>query len=359
MTSIRISLTRITNKKLSDLYLKARKMGDFRLINRLRAIQSVNSGKTYSSISEILKVSPESIRLWVREFILKGVDSLKLKHSSGRPPKLTGHQKKLLSTMIENGPAQVGYPGACWRSPMIQDLIQEKFKTFYSVAYIAQLLKNMGFSFQKAKFEASHLDEKKRQDWLETTWPEIQKKAKKLGAYILFGDEASFPQWGSLSYTWSRIGQTPIVKTSGKRKGYKVFGLIEYSTGRFFSQAQEGRLTTAAYLHFLEDVMEKTDQHLLIIQDGARYHTSIEAKQFFDDNSDRMTVYQLPTYSPDYNPIEALWKKIKQTGTHLNYFPTFESLTEKVDLMLGLFEKEAKEVLKLFGFYNTLSAATV
>jgi transposase len=92
---------------------------------------------------------------------------------------------------------------------------------------------------------------------------------------------------------------------------------------------------------------------------GARYHTSIEAKQFFDVNSDRMTVYQLPTYSPDYNPIEALWKKIKQTGTHLNYFPTFESLTEKVDLMLGLFEKEAKEVLKLFGFYNTLSAATV
>jgi transposase len=48
-----------------------------------------------------------------------------------------------------------------------------------------------------------------------------------------------------------------------------------------------------------------------------------------------MTVYQLPAYSPDYNPIEALWKKIKQNGTHLHYFSTFESLTEKVGLMLG------------------------
>ena len=45
---------------------------------------------------------------------------------------------------------------------------------------------------------------------------------------ILFEDEASFAQWGSLSYTWARRGHQPEVPTSGKRKGYKVFGAIEY-----------------------------------------------------------------------------------------------------------------------------------
>ena len=44
-----------------------------------------------------------------------------------------------------------------------------------------------------------------------------------------------------------------------------------------------------------------------------------------------MQVFQLPTYSPDYNPIEKLWKKIKQQDTHLHYFPTFEALTDKVE----------------------------
>ena len=53
-------------------------------------------------------------------------------------------------------------------------------------------------------------------------------------AYILFGDEASFPQWGSLAYTWAKRGQQPVVKTPGKRRGYKVFGLIDYFYGRFF-----------------------------------------------------------------------------------------------------------------------------
>jgi len=53
-------------------------------------------------------------------------------------------------------------------------------------------------------------------------------------ALILFGDEVSFPQWGSLSHTWARQGQQPTVKTTGKRKGYKVFGFIEYFSGRLF-----------------------------------------------------------------------------------------------------------------------------
>ncbi len=50
----------------------------------------------------------------------------------------------------------------------------------------------------------------------------------------VFEDEASFAPWGSLSYTWARRGQQPEVPTSGKRKGYKVFGAIEYFSGRLF-----------------------------------------------------------------------------------------------------------------------------
>ena len=41
-----------------------------------------------------------------------------------------------------------------------------------------------------------------------------------------------------------RRGQQPEVKTSGKRKGYKVFGAIDYFSGRLFSQGIEGRFTS-------------------------------------------------------------------------------------------------------------------
>ena len=51
----------------------------------------------------------------------------------------------------------------------------------------------------------------------------------------------------------------------------------------------------------------------------------------------------MPTYSPDYNPIEKLWKKIKQQETHLHYFPTFEALTEKVEQALLKFANIPEE----------------
>jgi len=60
----------------------------------------------------------------------------------------------------------------------------------------------------------------------------------------------------------------------------------------------------------------------------------------------------MPAYSPDYNPIEILWKKIKGKGVHLKYFPNFESLMVKVDELLREFEANPIEVLKVFGFYT-------
>lgn len=58
-------------------------------------------------------------------------------------------------------------------------------------------------------------------------------------------------------------------------------------------------------------MITKTRKHLIIIQDGARYHTSEDMQVFFYENRDRITVFQMPAYSPDYNPIEILWKKVK------------------------------------------------
>ena len=144
---------------------------------------------------------------------------------------------------------------------------------------------------------------------------------------------------------------------SGKRKGYKVFGLIEYFTGRFFYQGQEGRLNSTAYMAFLRRVLEHTTQPILLIQDGARYHTSAETKAFFAQQTARLQVVQLPTYSPDYNPIEKLWKKIKQQETHLHYFPTFEALTAKVEQALLKFANIPEEILALCSLPAELAQA--
>lgn len=62
---------------------------------------------------------------------------------------------------------------------MIQDLIQRGFGVLYSVPYVAELLRNLGFSYQKARFISDHLDEARRQHWRTVEWPAILHLAPK------------------------------------------------------------------------------------------------------------------------------------------------------------------------------------
>lgn len=329
---------------------------DLKEAKRCLAILALSEGQEISEVATTLQVSIESIRQWLNKFLITGISGVIRKPVTGRPPKLTGQQRMKLYEMIKQGPAAVGFPGACWRTPMIKFLIEEKFKVSYATKYLSELLKSMGLSYQKATFVAAKRDKKLRKEWIKNTWPEILKLSKKKNAHILFGDEASFPQWGTLNYTWAPIGEQPVIETGGSRKAYKVFGLIDYFTGTFYSKGHEGRLNSESYIEFLMEVLSKTRKHIILIQDGAPYHLSAAMKEFFKKYQHRITVYQLPTFSPDYNPIEKLWKKIKQVGTHLQYFPTFESLILKVEEMLELFGNVKKEVLSLFGFYDELAS---
>lgn len=350
--SPRILATKKTLRKIQKKVHHALDIGDVRLYKKSKGIFMILSGVKYNLICSELNVSEDTLRRWRNDFLIRGLNSLTFKTSPGRPQKLTKSQIQELFNAIKQGPEACGYISACWRTPLIQDLILEKFGVFFSAKYLAQFLKNIGLTFQKAKFASGHLDEEKRQEWISKTWPKIQQLANKKNAHILFGDEASFPQWGSLSYTWAPSGEQPVVKTSGQRRGYKVFGFISYFTGAFYHKATEEKFTSETYAEFIKDVLGKTRKHLIIIQDGARYHTSKAMKDFFKTHRESITVFQMPSYSPDFNPIEMLWKKIKQQGVHLKYFPKFEDLKNTVDEMLLEFGNACEEVLSLFGLYQ-------
>jgi len=353
--SIAIRL-QVSNQILSSLYERlqwAYGMGQLRLVKRIHALLYIIDGKGVDEVAKILKLSCQTIYNYIKAFILNQLNSLVYRHSPGRPPKLSVAQRKELGETLDKGPEAAGYDCGCWSTILIQDWIFNRFGVEYEPRYVAELLDKMGYSYQRGRFVSDHLVDvaKEQEEWMTKTWPEILRLAEEKGAMILFGDEASFAQWGSLSYTWARKGQQPTVKTSGIRKAYKIMGLIDFLSGAFFYKAHTGRFNSASYQAFLLEVMAKTSQHLIVIQDGARYHTSQAMQEFFAKHVDRLTVYPLPRYSPDFNPIEYLWRNIKKQATHLRYFPTFEDLTKKVDQKLAYFANLPQAILALMGKY--------
>jgi transposase len=349
--NISIRFTSQTVKMLIGRLQQAYRVGDLRLVRRVSALLDLARKATVAQVAEIYSVSRQTIYDWLKALMCHGEDSLVYRRSPGRKPRLTKTQKQQLSALIQAGPQTAGFTTACWTSVLIQQLIQREFGVLYNRYYVCELLRNLGFSVQKARFVSDHLDEEARQRWWADTWPQIMRLAEEKQALLLFGDEVSFAQWGSLGYTWALKGQPPVVKTAGKRKGCKVWGLIEFFSGRFFYHGQQERFVSEGYQAFLSQVLAQTTEHLILIQDGAKYHTSQSTRAFFAEHQDRLTVFQLPSYSPDYNPIEFLWKKMKRRATHNQYFPVFEDLVRAVDEALGYFGSQAAEIMSLMGLY--------
>jgi transposase len=353
--NLRLTLHHNTRQALIRQSQDALALGDLRLSKRLEVILYVAAGESFERVSEYLRVCEQSVRNYVKAFLLKGRDSLNYRSSPGRPAKLTKSQKKELGRLVTAGPEAAGYECGCWTTGLIQDLIWQRFKVGYSAFYVAELLKHLGFSYQKGRFVSDHLPDVTplQEEWAQRKWPEILRVAKRKRAWVLFGDEVSFAQWGSLGYTWAPRGQQPVVKTCGKRRAYKVFGLIDYFSGKLFYRGQTDKFNADSYQAFLRQVLRKANgQPIILIQDGARYHTCAAMTEFFAQHADALTVYDLPKYSPEFNPIEYLWRNIKKQATHLRYFPTFDALIQTVNEKLRYFAQHPALVLGVMGKYR-------
>jgi transposase len=296
-------------------------------------------------------LSPSCLYDWQQALLLRGMESFVYHHGGGRRPKLTPKQKKRLVERIDAGPQVVGCETACWNSVLIRVLSWRECGVLYNRHDGCTLLHNMGFSFHKARGVSDHLDAAKRLAWLQDKWPALVRAAQRRGGLILFEDAASLAQWGSLSDTGSRRGHQPEVPTSGKRKGYKVFGAMEYVSGRLCYQGLAGRLNSEHDQAFLQLLMAQTTPHLCLLHDGARYHTSASTKAFLAAPCARITAEPLPSYSPDDTPIAYLWQKTKQRATHNKYFKEFAELTVSVAKALAYCATHAETVLGLFGRY--------
>ena len=271
---LRVRFSAATVKQLLWQLRLAWRCGDKERIRRLTALVGVAEERPVAELAERLGVCEETIYAWLRAFLVDRWASLQRRTSPGRPPNLTPRQKARLKEVITAGPEAAGYPTGCWNSALVQDWIEHEFGVLYSVKYVAELLRNVGLTYQKARFVSDHLDEARRQRWLTQEWPAIVAEARRRKALLLFADEASFAQWGSLGYTWAPRGQQPLIKTCGKRTGYKVWGLIDYFTGRLFYRGSTDRFNAAGYCAFLATVLAQTDRPIIVIQDGARYHTA-------------------------------------------------------------------------------------
>ena len=133
MCAFRVTVSRRRRQELERHLHTAPHLGKLPEVKCLRAMLAVTEGQRCDDVARSLRVTPKTVHQWLRRLLVEGHHGWQRKKSPGRPPKLTKARQHELAKLIDAGPVQAGFTSACWRAPMIQPLISERFGVVYHV----------------------------------------------------------------------------------------------------------------------------------------------------------------------------------------------------------------------------------
>jgi transposase len=279
---------------------------------RARAVRSVQNGQSPEVIAQALGINRTTIYDWLAKYRRGGWGALKAKPVPGRPPKLSGHAIKwIYDTVTQKSPLQLKFEFALWTREMIAKLIIDRFGVKLSASSVGRLLAQLGLTCQKPLRRALEQDDALVQQWLKKEYPKIKALAAREKANIYFGDAAHIRSDHHAGRTWAKKGETPIVLSTGQRRGMSMISAITSRGHLRFMIIEDGSVNADAFIEFIKRLLVGAQRKIFLIVDGGSAHRAKKTKAFVESLQGKLRLFFLPPYSPDRNPDELVWKHVK------------------------------------------------
>lgn len=262
-------------------------------------------------VARIYNLPQRTLFRWLARYRNGGWHALIENSRKGRPAKVSGEDMKWLYDAITMGnPLNYKLPFCLWTLNTIRTLLEKERKIKLAKSSVCRLLNQLGLSPQRPLYKSYKQDPEKVKSYLAETYPEAVAEAKKYNARIYFIDEAAFRSDAHRGTTWGKIGETPVVKDSGGRFGFKLISAVS-ARGDMHFDVIEDRMNSEKFIAFLEKLRNDVNCPVFIIADNARYHHSKKVQEFLAMQSGEIMMAFLPAYSPELNPDEQVWNHAK------------------------------------------------
>ena len=186
-----------------------------------------------------------------------------------------------------------------------------------------------GLSWKKAKKLLGRADPQRRLAFVERA-RDLLADAQRERHLLVYLDEAHIHQDAGLGHGWSERGRRFWVASGSPRLADKLsfYGLYLYNEGevRLWPYARANGEHTIDVLRRLR--AEWPDRRLTVVWDGAPYHRARMVREAA--TALQIELVPLPGYSPDFMPVEALWRWLREDVTYHHCHPTAEDLSRRV-----------------------------
>ena len=235
------------------------------------------------------------------------------------------------TTVKESEPIDHGLPGHNWTVKKLRCWIRQVFGQEVSRRTVSKLLKQNGLSWKKCQKVLGKANPEKRAAFIQE-FQALFARVCREEVRLLYIDESHFHRDMDLGYTWAETGK-PAWRLSDcppLKDRIDWYGAYDFSQGHCLLWSPEGSPgncngdNTCKFLRRLSDWLGPITCPVVIIWDGAPCHRAKTVQAQAAELG--LTLLRLPGYSPDLNPIEGLWKWMREEVTHNHCYATMRNL---------------------------------
>lgn len=320
-------ITPETRRLLKRIYRRSR---HHQVRQRAHCLLLHSQGFSISQLTTIFTVGQKTIYNWLHEWEARSVAGLYNRPGRGRKPIFDAAQKAQIQEWARQSPQQL---------KRVVQQVQETWNIEVSTQTIKRVLKSLKMSWHR--FRRGLGGRPNPQEYArKRSVLAVLKQWDALGLIqLVYMDESGFSLTPTIPYGWQPIGETEVIPSRRSRR-LNVLGFM-HPQGELESYVSTQSITSEVVIACIEAFFSTAEKPTVLVMDQAAIHTSHAIQDKREEwQAQGIYLFELPTYSPELNLIEILWRFMKYDWLETKAYESWQSLREHVEGMLRGFGQD-------------------
>ncbi len=278
---------------------------------KMEAVYLKSQGLPHHEVCRLARISENTLRSYLRQYQEGGVERLKRTEWDGPSSELAEHRESLEEHFRNHPPRSTAQAAA---------EIERITGIRRGLTQVRKFLKGMGLKFRKLGMIPAKADDAAQRKFLDERLRPRLEQARRLRRVVCFVDAAHFVHGTFLGYLWcfTRL----LIRGPSGRKRFDVLGAIDAVTRELTTVTNDTTIDATVICELLRKLAARSPGlPLTLVLDNARYQRCEPVRLLAAEL--RIELLYLPSYSPNLNLIERLWKFVKKEVLSCRYYEDF------------------------------------
>ncbi|MBD2305634.1 IS630 family transposase [Chroococcidiopsis sp. FACHB-1243] len=281
---------------------------------------------------ELLKmfhVSYKTIYNWINRWEVEGVLGLYNKSGRGRKRKFNSEQESKIREWAKQEPRQL---------KKVLNKIKEEWNIEVSTQTVKRVLKQFYMSWHRIRRDVGGNPDPIEYQEKSAQLAEFKRLEDEGKIHLYYLDETGFCLIPSVPYGWQDIGEYLTIN-SRRSSRLNVLGMMSRNN-HLEAYISSQSINSDVVIACIDTFFPRVDRPTVIVVDRSSIHTSDAVFDKVEEWKERgITIFQLPSYSPQLNLIEILWRFIKYQWIEIDAYKDWQFFVASIEKILREFGK--------------------